>query len=355
MDDEERVRAIAGANVLAIGVESSLGILPFGPLPGPADFQELQASVKPKKVRWASSGTGLCYGSDSEGSCCLADTKVRSQYQCRFLGQRPETIPERVARDEQVFKVLEPAELMETPPCVETGFLGKQGDGGDTAEALLAEGQPKKAANTLTAVQREKMRRKETQAPQSSLSLPKPKVLDPQFAENMRKSQKNAGPGSGERKLAEKAWMTKLQEEDYSGPTLDRSRYLVLRNQTIVGNPRQTSEYRTMCREAVGVGEVPDMEKYAHLGPNDFGVMRWVVNRGSGCFWLPDTPRTTVKGFRHRLITRGPPVRRPLFRLNRPDTEWVEKAIAEDVQRGQLEKGSSDWGFPAFPTKEAKA
>jgi hypothetical protein len=33
----------------------------------------------------------------------------------------------------------------------------------------------------------------------------------------------------------------------------------------------------------------------------------------------------------------------------------VEKAIAEDVQRGQLEKGSSDWGFPAFPTKEAKA
>jgi len=48
-------------------------------------------------------------------------------------------------------------------------------------------------------------------------------------------------------------------------------------------------------------------------------------------------------------------VRRPLFRLNRPDTEWVEKAIAEDVQRGQLEKGSSDWGFPAFPTKEAKA
>ena len=71
--------------------------------------------------------------------------------------------------------------------------------------------------------------------------------------------------------------------------------------------------------------------------------------------WLPDTPRTTVKGFLHRLITRGAPVRRPLFRLNRPDTEWIEKAIAEDVKRGQLEKGSSDWGFPAFPTKEGKA
>ena len=50
--------------------------------------------------------------------------------------------------------------------------------------------------------------------------------------------------------------------------------------------------------------------------------------------------------------TRGPPIRGKLFRLNRPDTEWIEKAIQENVKRGQLEKGSSDWGFPAFPTKE---
>ena len=39
--------------------------------------------------------------------------------------------------------------------------------------------------------------------------------------------------------------------------------------------------------------------------------------------------------------------------MNRPDTEWVEKAIAEDVARGQLVKGSSLWGSPAFPTKAA--
>ncbi len=47
-------------------------------------------------------------------------------------------------------------------------------------------------------------------------------------------------------------------------------------------------------------------------------------------------------------------MRRPLFRLNRPDTERIEKAIAEDVKRGQLERGSSEWGFAAFPTKEPK-
>ena len=44
-----------------------------------------------------------------------------------------------------------------------------------------------------------------------------------------------------------------------------------------------------------------------------------------------------------------------LFRLNRPDTEWIEKAVQEDVKRGQLVKGSSEWGFPAFPTKENPA
>ncbi len=38
--------------------------------------------------------------------------------------------------------------------------------------------------------------------------------------------------------------------------------------------------------------------------------------------------------------------------MNRADTEWIEKAVAEDVKRGQLAKGNSDWGFPAFPTKE---
>ncbi len=52
------------------------------------------------------------------------------------------------------------------------------------------------------------------------------------------------------------------------------------------------------------------------------------------------------------MITRGPPVRVGLHRLKRPDTTWTEKAIAEDVARGQLTKGASLWGFPAFPTAE---
>ena len=41
-----------------------------------------------------------------------------------------------------------------------------------------------------------------------------------------------------------------------------------------------------------------------------------------------------------------------LHRLSRADTEWVEQAIREDAARGQLCRGNSAWGFPAFPTKE---
>ena len=60
-----------------------------------------------------------------------------------------------------------------------------------------------------------------------------------------------------------------------------------------------------------------------------------------------------MRAFLHRLITRGPPVRQGMHRLSKPDTEWIEQAIREDVARGQLIKGNSDWGFPAFPTKES--
>ncbi|MDP7560802.1 MAG: hypothetical protein QF745_09705, partial [Planctomycetota bacterium] len=271
--------------------------------------------------------------------------------------------------DERIFSVTDPADLMETPPwdtadTEESDPYWHQKDeyvrrecAKAHKEIALREAKDKeresKVANTLTAAQREKLRKKENPGPERRTVQKKFRTLDPEFAEELREPYQSVK--KQERKQAEQAWMKKLKSEDYSGPVLDRSRYLTLRNQEVLGNPRQTAEYRKLCREAVGVGPQPDMQRYAHLEKPDFDVIRWVVDRGSGCFWLPDSPRTTVKGFRHRLITRGPPIRRPLFRLNRPDTEWIEKAVAEDVKRGQLEKGNSDWGFPAFPTKEAKA
>ena len=149
--------------------------------------------------------------------------------------------------------------------------------------------------------------------------------------------------------------MARLKAGDLGGPLLDRNQYLRLRNETVEGNPRVTEEYRAACCEAVGLGSVPDPERYGHLQhQDDDGLLRWVVCRASGCFWMKDSPRTCVKGFRHRLITRGPPVRVGLHRLNRPDTEWVEKAIQEDVARGQLIPGSSLWGA-ARPSRPRRA
>jgi hypothetical protein len=43
--------------------------------------------------------------------------------------------------------------------------------------------------------------------------------------------------------------------KNYDGPTLDTSRYLTMRKSKLEGNPRQTEEYRRLCRDAVGVGD----------------------------------------------------------------------------------------------------
>ena len=78
-----------------------------------------------------------------------------------------------------------------------------------------------------------------------------------------------------------------------------------------------------------GLGDHFDVSRYPHIREqSDKDLLAWAVRRGSGCIWLEESERTYVRGFKHRLITKGPPVRRPLFRLNRPDTEWIEKAIS---------------------------
>ena len=55
---------------------------------------------------------------------------------------------------------------------------------------------------------------------------------------------------------------------------------------------------------------------------------------------LSDTTRTSVRGFLHRLITVGGPVKQGLHRLSATDTAWIEQAVQEDVTRGQLIRAS---------------
>ena len=123
-----------------------------------------------------------------------------------------------------------------------------------------------------------------------------PEVLDPAYAEKRRKATDECSPGEEVTAAARQAWMDNLRMGDYSGPVLDASRYLSMRNRPIEGNRRQTEEYRQKCCDAVGIGAEPDKDRYKHLTrAQDFDVLRWVVRRSSGCMWLPDSPRTTVK------------------------------------------------------------
>ena len=192
----------------------------------------------------------------------------------------------------------------------------------------------------------------EEEDPCFSVKLTEPQLLDPSFVKEAGKASWGLARGPAHT-AGQSIWMQKLHAGDLSGLEVDPSRYLELRDEAVTGNPRAEPSYKQRCVDAVGLGEKPD-DRYQHItARNDLDLLRWAVRRGSGCMWLPESPRTSVRGFQHQLITRGPPVRMGMHRLSKPDTEWVEQAIREDVLRGQLVKGASEWGFPAFPTKDS--
>ena len=95
------------------------------------------------------------------------------------------------------------------------------------------------------------MKTREKELPEG-LSL-KSETLNPAYAAGIRAKQQSNGVSVKKQAAAGDAWMAKLEKGDYSGPTLDRSRYLSMRNSTVDGNPRRSEEYRQMCIEAVGV------------------------------------------------------------------------------------------------------
>ena len=99
---------------------------------------------------------------------------------------------------------------------VDKGFAEKTS--ADTEDQASKE---EKAANSFTYSQKKKMKMKE-QAQPDGRNL-KSERLDPAYAEGMRAEQSRNGISAKRRNEAAEAWMRKLEEGDYSGPTLDRS------------------------------------------------------------------------------------------------------------------------------------
>eukprot|EP00973_Karenia_brevis_P038846 5362655-Karenia_brevis.AAC.1 len=116
-------------------------------------------------------------------------------------------------RDDSVFKIAEPEQLME--------------QSWNTSQ--VKENGPTKAANMLTYAQRKKMQSRE-KVQEGVVDL-RSETLDPAYADKLRREHANV---SAERKRkANEAWMEKLRQGEYPGPTLDRSKYLALRDKAV--------------------------------------------------------------------------------------------------------------------------
>ena len=87
-----------------------------------------------------------------------------------------------------------------------------------------------KSASTLTYQQKKKLQNREITDDHQYPA----RVLDPPLVEETRKeSERRVAQEAVSR--ARKYWLGKLEAGDYSGPELDRSRYLSLRNSEVKG------------------------------------------------------------------------------------------------------------------------
>ena len=114
------------------------------------------------------------------------------------------------------------------------------------------------------------------------------------------------------------------------------------------GNPRESEEYRDKVVAELGLYQP---EKYPHLIPEDRAAATEVVRRKAGAIWVTGTSQTVVRGVIHDVVTVGNPVKTPPHRLNRSDAAFVEQTITDEIKRGQLKRGYSPWGSPAFSTR----
>eukprot|EP00435_Cladocopium_sp_Y103_P076316 s7_g90.t1 len=128
-------------------------------------------------------------------------------------------------------------------------------------------------------------------------------------------------------------WDKASLEENWDAVLTDMSAYRFSGEQ-LSEDPRRTADYRERVE--------PDPES-KDSKPK------------AAAFWVPGTPRTTIRHVQHDTIPTGPPVKTPRHMLSPEAAEWIDQKIEEEVARGQLMRGNSPWGSPPFPTREAAA
>ena len=118
----------------------------------------------------------------------------------------------------------------------------------------------------------------------------------------------------------------------------------------VTEDPRRSADYRQKVVDGLGFG-ANATERHPELSAADVAACREVFTRKAAAFWLEGTPRTTVRFVRHDIVPTGPPVKSPPHSLRGEAAEWVDRKLQEEVDRGQLERGTSPWGSAPFPTK----
>ena len=148
-------------------------------------------------------------------------------------------------------------------------------------------------------------------------------------------------------------WRSRAESKRWDEVKADLGVYR-LSGQTVKEDPRRTPDYRNQVVEGLGFGK-DSSEKRPDMSEEDILACREVLYRKSGGFWLEGSPRTTVRNVLHDCVPTGPPISQQPHNLKGEAAAWVDEKLEEEVQRGQLVRGSSAWGSPPFPTKEAPA
>ena len=164
------------------------------------------------------------------------------------------------------------------------------------------------------------------------------------------KAQEEPSYTEKEREEAHQYWARLAAAKDWEQVRHDLKVY-ECSGANVTEDPRRSKEYREEVLKGLGFG-ANWKEKRPDLDEATVAAVAEVLSRKAAGFWLPETPRTTVQHVKHDTVPTGPPVKQPPHNLKGEAAEWVDEALQKEVDRGLLERGTSPWGSPPFPTKE---
>ena len=154
-------------------------------------------------------------------------------------------------------------------------------------------------------------------------------------------------------KKMDELWKARADQKEWDSVRADLSVYQYS-GQKVTEDPRRVESYRQQVVKELGFGD-DWKERKPYLSEADVAACREVVERKAGGFWLEGSPRTTVRNVLHDCVPSGPPVSSQPHNLKGEAASWVDEKLEEEVRRGQLVRGTSAWGSPPFPTREAPA